>query len=136
MILQARARTITFPRRPLIMGIVNLNDDSFCGDGTLDVSVAMDHAQRMAAHGADIIDAGAESARTNRAAISVEEEIDRLLPFIDRWLAWSRSMADSAPPVPDQVWPPLLSVNTWRPEVVEAVLPAGGDVLNDIGALP
>jgi len=136
MILRARDRTITFPRRPLVMGIVNLNDDSFCGDGTLDSSAAMDQAQRMAALGADIIDAGAESARTNRGPISIREEIDRLLPFIDLWLAWSRSIADTAPPVPDQVWPPLLSINTWRPEVTETVLPVGGDLLNDMGALP
>jgi dihydropteroate synthase len=117
------------------MGIVNINDDSFCGDGTLDVSLAMAQAQRMAGSGADIIDAGAESARTNRGVIGIQEEIDRLLPFLAQWEEWMRSLADTSP-VPGQLWPPLLSLNTWRPEVVEAVLPAGGDLLNDIGALP
>jgi dihydropteroate synthase len=136
MILKARGRTITFPRRPLIMGIVNINDDSFCGDGTLDISAAVAQAREMAEAGADLIDAGAESARTNRAAISVEEEIDRLLPFTEGWKEWSASVANAQPPVPDQVWPPLLSLNTWRPEVVAALLPEGGDLLNDIGALP
>ena len=126
MILQARARTITFPRRPLVMGIVNINDDSFCGDGTLDISAALTQAQRMAQEGAEIIDAGAESARTNRAAISIEEEVARLLPFVRGWTEWAARRDD----------PPLLSLNTWRPEVVAAVLPAGGDLLNDIGALP
>jgi dihydropteroate synthase len=135
MILRARGRTITFPRRPLVMGIVNINDDSFCGDGTLDISAAMAQAQQMARAGADIIDAGAESARTNREAIGIQEEVSRLRPFIDRWTAWSRSIADEAPPVADQLWPPLLSLNTWRPEVVAALLPSGGDLLNDIGAL-
>jgi dihydropteroate synthase len=123
------------PRRPLVPGIVKLNDDSFCGDGTLDPSAALAQAQRMAADGADIIDAGAESARTNREAISVAEECARLLPFMERWKEWTRTLP-AAPPVPDQLWPPLLSINTWRPEVTAAVLPAGGDLLNDMSALP
>lgn len=139
MLLQARGRTISFPRRPLVMGIVNVNDDSFCGDGTLDAGSAMEQAKRQIADGADIIDAGAESARTNRSAISVEEEISRLTAFIKKWNEWLASeaaMPTDPPRDSDQLWPPLLSLNTWRPEVVEAVLPLGGDLLNDIGALP
>jgi dihydropteroate synthase len=137
MLLQARGRILTFPRRPLIMGIVNINDDSFCGDGTLDPRAALRMAQQMAADGADVIDAGAESARTNRAAISLEEEVQRLTSFIGAYQAWIEEVADHAPAFDAaQVWPPLLSLNTWRPEVVAAVLPLGGDLLNDIGALP
>ena len=135
MILRARQRAIAFPRRPLVMGIVNINDDSFCGDGTLDISRAMEQAQAMTHAGADIIDAGAESARTNRGPVSIAEEIARLLPFIEALKTWSASLLET-PSVPGQVWPPLLSLNTWRPEVAEAVLPHGGDLLNDIGALP
>ena len=118
------------------MGIVNINDDSFCGDGTLDPSAAMAMAAGMAEAGADIIDAGAESARTNRAAIAIDEEIARFLPFIARWQEWSAAAAQRPAPVPDQIWPPLLSLNTWRPEVVDAILPHGGDLLNDMSALP
>ncbi len=137
MILQARHRTVTFPRRPLVMGIVNINDDSFCGDGTLDPAVALAQAKRMAAEGADIIDAGAESARTNRPAITVDEEVKRLTSFIGAYQEWAREAVAADPPMDaEQLWPPLLSLNTWRPEVVEAVLPLGGDLLNDIGALP
>lgn len=137
MLLKARQRTLSFPRRPLIMGIVNINDDSFCGDGTLDPAAALRQARQMAADGADVIDAGAESARTNRAAISVDEEVRRLAAFIEAYAAWSReAVTQPAPWDAHQVWPPLLSLNTWRPEVVEAVLPLGGDLLNDIGALP
>jgi dihydropteroate synthase len=137
MILKARRCTVTFPRRPLVMGIVNINDDSFCGDGTLDPAMALEQAKRMAGEGADIIDAGAESARTNRPAITVDEEVKRLTSFIKSYQAWATEAADQAPPFDaEQVWPPLLSLNTWRPEVVEAVLPLGGDLLNDIGALP
>lgn len=137
MILSARHRTITFPRRPLVMGIVNVNDDSFCGDGTLDPGAAMELAIRQAAEGADIIDAGAESARTNRGAITIIEEISRFAGFLEAWREWIRTAAGRTPPLDaEQLWPPLLSLNTWRPEVVEAVLPLGGDLLNDIGALP
>lgn len=117
--------------RPLIMGIVNINDDSFSGDGTLDVSEALDRASQMVIDGADIIDIGAESARTNRDAISCAEEIDRLLPFIEKWPDFIKSRD------PDTEIVPLLSVNSWRPEVVEAVLQTGKvDLINDIGGLP
>jgi dihydropteroate synthase len=134
-ILRARQRTIIFPRRPLVMGIVNINDDSFCGDGTLDPVAALGQARAMIADGADIIDAGAESARTNRTAITPEEEIARLRPFIARWREWIQ-MLTPEPPVPEQLWPPLLSINTWRAEVAAAVLREGGDLLNDMSALP
>lgn len=130
--LHCRQRRICFPRRPLIMGIVNVNDDSFCGDGTLDVSQAINQAKEMVAAGADIIDVGAESARTNREPITVQEEIDRLAPFI-------QAFNSTTWPVPldhDQLHVPLLSLNTWRTEVVKEVLPLGGDILNDISALP
>ena len=135
MILSARGRRIEFPRRPLTMGIININDDSFCGDGTLDVSVALAQSEAQLRDGADVIDIGAESARTNRGPISILEEIGRLVPFIRAW----GGLIQSLPVQPfdaEQLWPPLLSINTWRPEVVEAVLPLGGDLLNDISALP
>ena len=117
------------------MGIVNINDDSFCGDGTLDPTVALAQAGAQLREGADIIDIGAESARTNRGPITVDEEISRLLPFLKAWPA----LFDPSPAAPfdaEQCWPPLLSINTWRSEVIEAVLPHGGDLINDISALP
>jgi dihydropteroate synthase len=135
MIWQARHHRIEFPRRPLVMGIVNINDDSFCGDGTLDPDKALAQAAQMLRDGADIIDIGAESARTNRAAITVAEEVTRLMPFLK---AWPKLVAafDKAPWDAEQVWPPVLSINTWRSEVIAAVLPHGGDLINDISALP
>ena len=107
---------------PQIMGIVNINDDSFSGDGSLDPEAALEQARAMIAAGADIIDLGAESARTNRDAIAIAEEVARLQPVIT-----------GLKQAPD---PPLISVNTWRPEVAAEVLPMGIDLLNDIGALP
>lgn len=135
MIWRAREHVIDFPRRPLVMGIVNINDDSFCGDGTLDPDKALAQAEAMLRDGADIIDIGAESARTNRGPISVEAEIQRLLPFMAAWPELVVKMG-KAPWDREQLWPPLLSINTWRSEVITAVLPHGGDLINDISALP
>jgi dihydropteroate synthase len=115
----ARGTTLEWPRRPLVMGIVNLSVDSFSGDGVADVEAALAKARSLLAEGADIIDIGAESARTNRGPISEEEEATQLVRFIERW-------EDAA----------LLSINTWRPAVARAALAVGGHILNDIGALP
>lgn len=104
------------------MGIVNLSADSFSGDGLPDCAAALAHAERLLDEGADIIDVGAESARTNRGPISAGEETDRLCAFIKRWRAAGHTA--------------LLSLNTWRPEVAQSVLAEGGDLLNDIGGLP
>ena len=127
------AREIVFPRRPLVMGIVNVNDDSFSGDGTLEIEAALAQAKRQVEEGADVIDVGAESARTNRAAVAVEEEVRRFREFLVRW---PEAIAAATPKDDEQVWPPVLSANTWRPEVVEAVLPLGVELINDMGALP
>ena len=67
------------------MGILNINDDSFCDDGRLEVDWALNRSRELVAQGADIIDVGAESARTNRSAIPAEEELSRLLPFLERF---------------------------------------------------
>jgi dihydropteroate synthase len=132
-VLQARGRRIEFPRRPLVMGILNINDDSFSGDGRLDMDWALERAVRMAREGADIIDVGGESARTNRAAVTVEEELRRVLPFLE---LIDEALKQAEPRDADQVFPPLVSLNTWRPKVVEGALDAGFDLLNDMGALP
>ncbi|MEI7927830.1 MAG: dihydropteroate synthase, partial [Verrucomicrobiales bacterium] len=129
-----RDRSITFPRRPLIAGIVNVNDDSFSGDGTLVIDDAIVIARAHVEAGADVIDVGAESARTNRAAVSVDEEVRRFRGFLDRW---SEVIDSATPKDTDQLWPPVLSLNTWRPEVVAQVI---GDrqveLINDMGGLP
>ncbi|QUE53319.1 dihydropteroate synthase [Luteolibacter ambystomatis] len=116
------------------MGIVNINDDSFCGDGTLDAAAALEIARQQIADGADIIDAGAESARTNRTAISVDEEIARLRSFL---AGWEDLVVRSQPRDAVQVWPPVLSINTWRPEVVAAIVTDPHvELVNDMGGLP
>lgn len=74
MLLTMRGRVVTFPRRPLVMGIVNITDDSFSGDGSLQIERTIKTAQQQVTAGADIIDVGGESARTNRPAIAEAEE--------------------------------------------------------------
>ncbi len=118
----ARGTVVDFPRRPLVMGILNLGADSFSGDGIVEIDRAVERACQMAGEGADIIDIGAESARTNRGAMSEEEEAAQLCRFL---VAWQ-----------DQQRPALISINTWRPHVARAALAAGGHILNDISALP
>ncbi len=132
MILRAKQKQIAFPRRPLVMGIVNLNDDSFSGDGTLNISEAILHARELVSEGADLIDVGGESARTNRLEISEQEEIDRVAPFIVRF---PESYQGLNPIDEAQIFPPLLSVNTWRSRVADTLLNLGGDLLNDMSAL-
>ncbi len=117
--LGCRNHAFEFPRPALVMGIVNLVADSFSGDGITEINAALAHARDLVAQGADIVDIGAESARTNREALPAAEEAAQLVRFIERW--------DANVP---------LSINTWRPEVARIALAAGGDMLNDIGGLP
>ena len=116
--LSARGIELEFSR-PLVMGIVNLVADSFSGDGLPEIDAAIARAGQMVLDGADLIDIGAESARTNRGPIAETEEADQLLRFIEGW--------DNRVP---------LSINTWRPGVARRVLERGGHLLNDIGGLP
>jgi dihydropteroate synthase len=122
--LLARGREIRFPRPPMVMGIVNLCADSFSGDGLTDVNAAITKASAMVQEGAEIIDVGAESARTNRGVMEENEETGRICEFIQRW---------KEGPFAKET---LLSINTWRPAVARAALECGGEILNDIGALP
>ncbi len=116
------------PGRPLVMGILNLTPDSF-SDGGLwtDPGHAVEHALAMLASGADMVDLGAESTRpgggvygAGARTISVDEELDRLLPV----LAPLR-LATAAP----------LSVDTRKGEVARQALAAGADLVNDVSAL-
>lgn len=126
-------RTLTWPRRGCVMAILNINDDSFSGDGKVDSDWAVARAIEMIGEGADIIDIGAESARTNREAITIEEEARRFASFCERW---PEVITAAQPRDAEQVWPPVLSANTWRPEVIAAVLPMGVELVNDMSGLP
>ncbi len=113
-------RFVLNAERPLIMGIVNLSDDSFSGDGLHgDAAAAIDQARRLIAEGAHILDIGAESSRPGARPVPAALETARLLPVLD-------ALRDCGVP---------LSVDTVKPEVMRAVLAAGADMINDINAL-
>lgn len=126
-------REVRFPRRTLVMGIVNVNDDSFSGDGTLEIDQVLEVARRQVESGADVVDIGAESAGTQRGAIPVAEELRRFGGFFERW---PEVVAGLSPKDEGQLWPPVVSANTWRPAVVREVLGMGVELLNDMGGLP
>lgn len=106
--------------QPKVMGIVNLTPDSFSDGGRHSaLSVALESAQKMLAQGADILDIGGESSRPGAQPVSVEEELNRILPFLREALTWQ---------VP-------ISIDTYKPEVMQIALDLGVDVINDIWAL-
>jgi dihydropteroate synthase len=128
-----RNREISLNRRPLVMGIVNINDDSFSGDGSLEVERIIAQIRQQISDGADVIDLGAESARTNRQAISIAEELRRFALVMERW----EEICSAASPIDaQQVWPPILSANTWRSDAVRGVLALGAEWINDMSGLP
>ena len=106
--------------RPLVMGIVNLTPDSFSGDGTgVEIDRAVAQARLQLAAGADILDLGAESSRPGAVPTPLNEELGRLLPVL-------QALQDCGVPI---------SIDTYKPEVMRAVLDAGADIINDIWAL-
>ena len=106
--------------QPKVMGIVNLTPDSFSDGGRhSSLSIALENAQTLLAQGADILDIGGESSRPGAEPVSVEEELKRVLPFLQVALTWN---------VP-------ISVDTYKPEVMQAALDMGADIVNDIWAL-
>lgn len=107
--------------RPRVMGILNLTPDSFSDGGQfLEPARALEQAQRMVEAGADIIDIGGESTRPGAPKVSVEQELARVLPIIERLAA------DLSVP---------LSLDTYKPDVMRAGIAAGVGLINDINAL-
>lgn len=106
--------------RPRVMGIVNVTPDSFSDGGRhAGTSAAMAHAERLLKEGADILDIGGESTRPGSPAVPLQEELERVLPVVKEAVRLQ---------VP-------VSVDTYKPEVMQAVLDAGADIINDIWAL-
>ena len=105
---------------PLVMGIVNLTDDSFSGDGVgADVEAALVRAEALRAEGADIIDVGAETARASRPRLDARTEA-----------------AIAAPAVAGLVHEGhLVSIDTYKREVAEAAIASGAAIVNDISGL-
>ncbi|MGH8847517.1 MAG: dihydropteroate synthase [Polaromonas sp.] len=110
--------------RPRVMGIVNVTPDSFSDGGRYftpggGFSGVFEHCEQLIREGADLLDIGGESTRPGASPVPLEEELARVLPVVRHAVRLG---------VP-------LSVDTYKPEVMRAVLDLGADVINDIWAL-
>lgn len=106
--------------QPKVMGIVNLTPDSFSDGGVYNApDQALAHAEQLLREGADMLDIGAESTRPGAPAVPLQEELARLEPVVKELVRWN---------VP-------VSIDTYKPEVMQAVLAWGVDVINDVWAL-
>ncbi len=103
------------------MGILNVTPDSFSDGGHfIKAGAALAQAEKMLADGADIIDIGGESTRPGAQAVSVEEELVRVIPIIEAL----REQSDV-----------FISVDTSKPQLMSAAVAAGADMINDVRAL-
>ncbi|MBU1190493.1 MAG: dihydropteroate synthase [Gammaproteobacteria bacterium] len=115
------AGTLLDLSQPQVMGILNVTPDSFSDGGRFvgrDSAIA--HAREMVAEGASIIDIGGESTRPGAADVSVQEELDRVIPVIESL---------------HLELPVIISVDTSKPEVMRAAVAAGAGLINDVRAL-
>ena len=107
--------------RPHVMGIVNVTPDSFSDGGKFSsTDLAVAHALKLIAEGADILDIGGESTRPGAAVVSLDEELQRVIPVIE-----ALSKACNVP----------ISIDTYKPEVMRQAITAGVDIVNDVRAL-
>ncbi|MCB5191610.1 dihydropteroate synthase [Methylobacillus arboreus] len=107
--------------RPHVMGIVNVTPDSFSDGGRYaSAELAVAHALQLVAEGADILDIGGESTRPNATPVSLDEELSRVIPVIERLVR--------------EVEVPL-SIDTYKPEVMREAVNAGAAIINDICGL-
>src|SRR5271170_3475098 len=119
--LRLPARTLALGERTLVMGVLNVTPDSFSDGGLfLNTDSAVARAVAMEAAGADIVDVGGESTRPGSLGVSVETELARVLPVIEKLRGKIK--------IP-------ISVDTSKSEVAEAAAAAGAEILNDVTAL-
>ena len=102
------------------MGILNLSPDSFSGDGLSDTAAVEAQARRFVADGADVIDIGGESTRPGSQPVSTDEELERVIPTIEKLTAEL--------PVP-------ISIDTYKSAVASRALTAGASIINDVWGL-
>lgn len=106
--------------RPQVMGIVNVTPDSFSDGGRHgSTAAALRHCEQLLKEGADILDIGGESTRPGSPAVPLDEELSRVVPLV-------REAVTLGVPI---------SVDTYKPNVMRAVLDLGADIVNDIWAL-
>ncbi len=118
MILKTASKVYDFKKRTYIMGILNVTPDSFSDGGSYTtIEKAVQQAKRMEREGADIIDVGGESTRPDHEPVSVEEEIRRVIPVINK--------------LKEEIEVPL-SIDTYKAETAAAAIEAGAEIINDI----
>ena len=106
--------------RPQVMGIVNITPDSFSDGGQhADAAAAIRHAELLVQQGANLLDLGGESTRPGAPPLPLQDELSRLLPVLEEVVRWQ---------VP-------ISIDTYKPEVMQACLGLGADIINDVWAL-
>lgn len=104
-------------RRPRVMGILNITPDSFSDGGNYQaLEFALGHAEAMIEEGVDIIDIGGESTRPGSPPVSLEDELQRVMPVV-------YALRDLGP---------AISVDTYKPQVMREAIVAGVDMINDI----
>ena len=109
---------------PRVMGIVNVTPDSFSDGGKFAATnLAIEHALILAEEGADILDIGGESTRPNATPVSLQEELDRVIPVIEALVKQFK-----------QVNIPI-SIDTYKPQVMQAAIAAGASMVNDVRCL-
>jgi dihydropteroate synthase len=119
--LTALQRVLELGQRPWLMGVLNASPDSF-SDGarfqTLEQRVEL--AAELLGSGADILDIGGESASTDRPPVGVQEEIERVVPVVERVVGELDA---------------IVSIDTYKPAVARAAIAAGASILNDVSGL-
>jgi dihydropteroate synthase len=118
-----RTRSLPLGDRTLVMGVLNTTPDSFSDGGSFATPVqAIEHALAMFDDGADIVDIGGESTRPGkRKPLSIQEEIDRVLPVLEGILRHRRES--------------ILSIDTYKSATAAAALLAGAEIVNDVSGL-
>ena len=120
-ILDCGSQKLELGRRTLVMGILNVTPDSFSDGGLFfNAGTAVERAERMVAEGADIIDVGGESSRPGADSVSIEIEMDRVLPVIEKLAKTIK--------IP-------ISIDTYKSSVARRALDVGASIVNDISAL-
>jgi dihydropteroate synthase len=117
----AAGRTLALAERPWLMGIVNASPDSFSDAGAYPgIDARVRRARELLDAGADIIDIGGESGITRRPVVAVAEELERVVPLVERVAGELGA---------------IVSVDTYKPAVAEAAIAAGAAIVNDVSGL-